>query len=323
MNRRAFLSALSGSLLAAPLAAEAQQAGTIPRIGYLGISPSISEGLFRQALREHGRVEGQDVTIEYRWTEGKIERLPTLVAELIQLKVDVIYTPGSIAAAQAAKQATTSIPIVFAIPGDPVQVGLVASLARPGGNMTGLAGAGILYPKRLALLKEVVPRATRVALLWNPANPYHEAGLKDLEDTRRSLGVQLHPVPASRSEDLESAFSAITRGHPGALLVIADVMFYRERQRLLALSAQSRLPTMYALGSFVEAGGLMSYSEDWSDMSRRGAAYVDKILKGAKPSDLSIERPTKFTLVINLKTAKALGLTIPPSLLQRADQVIE
>ena len=323
VTRRVFLGTLAGSLLAAPLAVEAQPAGTA-RIGYLGISPS-DGGLepFRQALRELGRVEGQSIAVEYRWTEGKIERLPKLVAELIRLKVDVIFVPGSIAAAQAAKQATTSIPIVFQIPGDPVQVGLVASLARPGGNMTGLAGTGILNPKRLALLKEAFPQATRVAIIWNPTNPHHDVVLRSLEDTGRSLGIQVHPVRVSRSEEFESAFSAIARGHAGALFVLADAMFYVDRKRILALSTQSRLPTIYAWRSFVEAGGLMSYSEDWSDMSRRCAVYVDKILKGANPGDLPIERPTKFELVINLKTAKALGLTIPPSLLQRADQVIE
>jgi putative tryptophan/tyrosine transport system substrate-binding protein len=323
IDRRAFLSTLVGSLLAAPLAVQAQQAGTVPKIGYLGVSPSIAEELFRQGLRELGRIEGQNITIEYRWTEGKIERLPKLVAELIHLKVNVILTVGSIAAAQAAKQATTSIPIVFQIPGNPVQVGLVASLARPGGNLTGLAGEGTLNPKRLALLKEALPQVTRVAILWNPANPFHEAVLKSLEDTGRSLGVQLHPVRVSRPDELESAFFAITRGHVGALFVLADAMVYTERKRILALSVQSRLPTMYAWRSVVEAGGLMSYSEDWSDMSRRNAAYIDKILKGANPGDLPVEQPTKFELVINLKTAKALGLTIPPSLLQRADQVIE
>ena len=323
MDRRTFIGTAAGILLAAPLAAGAQPAGTVPRIGYLGVSPSIAQELFRQGLRELGRVEGQNITIEYRWTEGKIERLPKLVAELIHLKVDVIFAPGSIAAAQAAKQATTSIPIVFQIPGDPVQVGLVASLARPGGNLTGLGGAGTLNPKRLALLKEAIPQAARVAILWNPANPFHEAVLKSLEETGRSLGIQLHPVRVSRPEEFESAFSALTRGHAGALFVLADAMFYVERKKLLGFSAQSRLPTMYAWGTLVEAGGLMSYQEDWSDMSRRRAVYVDKILKGAKPGDLAIERPTKFELVINLKTAKALGLTIPQSLLQRADQVIE
>ena len=322
MERRSFLAG-SLSLLATPRAAQAQPTGTVPKIGYLGVSPSIAEELFRQGLRELGRIEGQNITIEYRWTEGKSERLSRLVAELIHLKVDVILTVGSIAAAQAAKQATTSIPIVFQISGDPVQVGLVASLARPGGNLTGLAGEGTLNAKRLALLKEAIPQVTRVAILWNPANPFHEAVLKSLEDTGRSLRVQLHPVRVSRSEEFESAFFAITRAHAGALFVLADAMVYTERKRILALSVQSRLPTMYAWRSVVEAGGLMSYSEDWSDMSRRNAAYIDKILKGANPGDLPVEQPTKFELVINLKTAKALGLTIPPSLLQRADQVIE
>jgi putative ABC transport system substrate-binding protein len=323
MDRRAFIGTLAGGLLAAPLAAEAQQAGPVPRIGYLGIRPGIDVDLFRQGLHELGRVDGQNITIEYRWWEGKTERLPKLVAQLIQLKVDLFYVWGSAAATLAAKQATTTIPIVFQMPADPVHLGLVASLARPGGNITGLGGAGILNAKRLALLKEALPLATRVAILWNPENPSHEAVLKDLEGTARSLGIQLHPVRVSQSGKLESAFSAITREHARALFVFGDAMFFGERTRILALSAQGGLPTIYAWRAAVEAGGLLSYQEDWSDMARRSAVYVDKILKGAKPGDLPVEQPTKFSLVINLKTAKALGLTIPPSLLQRADQVIE
>jgi len=228
MDRRAFIGTLTGGLLAAPLVAEAQRAGTVPRIGYLGISPS-DGGLepFRQGLRELGRVEGQSIAVEYRWTGGKNEQLPGLVAELIQLKVDVIYTPGSVAAAQAAKQATTAIPIVFWTPADPVQAALVGTLARPGGNITGLGGAGIgiLIFKRLSLLKEAVPQATQVAILWTPANPLHKALLKGVEDAARSLKVQLHPVRVSQSGELESAFSAMTRGHAGALYVLADAMF--------------------------------------------------------------------------------------------------
>ena len=326
MDRRAFLATLTRSLLAAPLAAEAQSAGTVPRIGYLGISPS-DGGLepFRQGLRDLGRVEGQSIAVEYRWTRGKSEQLPEVVAELIQLKVDVIYTPGSVAAAQAAKQATTAIPIVFWTPADPVQAGLVASLARPGGNITGLGGGGIsiLTSKRLSLLKEAVPQATRVAILWTPANPLHEALLKGIEDAARSLKVQLRPVRVSQSGELESAFSAMTRGHAGALYVLADAMFFEERKRIVALSAQARLPTMYSWRTAVEDGGLMCYQENWSGVQRRAAVYVDMILKGAKPDDLPVEQPKNFELIINLKTAKALGLTIPPSLLQRADQVIE
>jgi putative ABC transport system substrate-binding protein len=323
MERRTFLSVVAGGFLAAPLAAEGQQAGTVPRIGYLGISPDIDVELFRQGLRELGRVEGQNITIEYRWTEGKTQRLPKLVAELIELKVDLIYTWGSVAAAQAAKQATTTIPIVFQTPADPVQAGLVANLARPGGNMTGLGGDVTVSSKRLSLLKEAVPRATRIAVLWNPTNPAHEAVLKSMEGAARSLGIQLQPLQVSRSGELESAFLALTRGRARALLVFGDAMFFEERKRILALSARGSLPTMYAWRPAVEAGGLMSYQENWPGMQRQAAVYVDKILKGAKPGDLPVERPTKYELIINLKTAKALGLTIPPSLLQRADQLIE
>ena len=323
MPRRAFMAIVAGGLLVAPLAAQAQQAGKVPRVGYLGIQPGIDVELFREGLRELGRVEGRNITIEYRWWEGKTERLPALVAELIQMKVDVIFVWGSSIATETAKQATTTIPIVFQMPADPAYLGLVNSLARPGGNMTGLGGTGIVNAKRLELLKEALPQATRVAILWNPENQSHERSLKGLEGTAQSLRLQLHPVRVSRSEELESAFSAITREHAGALFVFGDAMFFAERKRILAFSAQRRLATMYTWRTAVEAGGLLSYQEDWSDMGRRSAVYVDKILKGAKPADLPIEQPTKFELVINLKTAKALGLTIPPSLLQRADQVIE
>jgi len=296
MDRRAFISGVTLGLLAAPLAVEAQQAGTVPRIGYLGISPDMEVvELFRQGLRELGRVDGQNITIEYRWTEGKSERLPQLVAELIQLKVDVIYVWGSSAAVLAAKQATTTIPIVFQMPADPVKLGLVANLTRPGGNITGLGGGNLGASKRLSLLKEAVPQATRVAILWNPANPSHEAGLKNLEDVARSLRVQLQLVRVSRPEELESAFSAITRGHAGALYVLGDAMFGAERKRILALSAQSRVPTMYAWRRAVEAGGLMGYEEDWPDTQRRVAVYIDKILKGAKPAICLSSNPPSTT----------------------------
>ncbi len=322
MDRRLFLGTLAG-LLAAPLAAEAQLAGTVPRIGYLGISPNIDVDLFRQGLRELGRVEGQNIAIEYRWWEGKAERLPQLVDELIQLKVDLIYAWGSVAAAQAARKATATIPIVFQMPADPVQAGLVASLARPGGNITGLAGGTFASSKRRALLKEAVPQATRVGVLWNPTNPSHVAVLKTLEETARARRVQLHPAPVSRAEELESAFSAIAQGRAGALFVFGDAMFFEERKRILTLSAQRRLPTMYAWRTAVEDGGLMGYQENWPETQRRAAVYVDKILRGARPGDLPVEQPTKYDLFINLKTAKALGLTVPPSLLARADHVIE
>ena len=325
IERRTFLGIIAGGLVSAPLAAEAQSAGIVPRIGYLGSSPSADGNdaeLFRQSLRELGRIEGQNITIEYRWTGGKSERAPPLVAELIQLMVDVIYTPGSVAAAQAAKRATAIIPIVFFTPADPVRAGLVASLARPGGNITGLTG-GLQSSKRFSLLKEAVPQASRVAVLWNPDNPVHEAGLKEIADAARSLRVQLHPVRVSQSGQLENAFSAIARWRAGALYVMPDSMFFEERKRIVALSAQGRLPTMYGWRAAVEAGGLMAYQEDWSGAPRRAATYVDKILNGTKPADLPVQQPTKYELIINLKTAKALGLAMPQSFLQRADQVIK
>jgi ABC-type uncharacterized transport system substrate-binding protein len=323
MERRIFLAMIPVGLLATPLTVAAQRADSVPRIGYLGFSPS-REGLesFRQALRELGRVDGQNITIEYRSTGEKGERAPELLAELIQLKVDLIYTPGSIAAAQAAQRATTTIPIVFYTPADPVKAGLVTSLARPGGNITGLTGGGE-SSKRFSLLKEAVPQAARVAILWNPNNPVHKPLLKDLEDAARSLKLQPQPIRVSHAGELEGTFSAIKRGQAGALYVMADAMFFEARKRIVALSAQARLPTIYFWRAAVEAGGLMSYQEDWSDATRRMATYVDRILNGTKPADLPVQQLNKFELVINLKTAKALGLTIPRSLLLQADQVIE
>jgi putative ABC transport system substrate-binding protein len=309
-------------LLAMPLAVEAQPA-KLARIGYLGVSPSaVIDQPFRDGLRELGWVEGRNVAIEYRWTEGRAQRLPELVAELVGLKVDVIYTPGSSAAAQAAKRATTTIPIVFVSPIDPVELGLVQSLSRPGGNVTGVAGIGHLHPKRLELLKETVPRLARVAILWTPANPGHQGSLTEAEAAARTLEIQLQPVEVRDAAGLEGAFSAMTKERPGALLVFGDAMFFRERTRIVALAAKGRLPTMFIWTQAVEDGGLMSYGEDRSEGPRRAAMYVDWILKGARAGDLPVERPAKFDLAVNLKTAKALRLTIPESILARATKVI-
>ncbi len=327
MNRRSFLTALSGGLLAAPLAAEAQPAAKVARIGYLtthvASSPHLPEA-FRQGLRDLGYVEGRNVVIEYRDAEGKFERLPALAAELVALKVDVIVAsayPGTL----AAKNATNTIPIIMVAVADPVRMGLIASLVRPGGNITGLtllAGTEIVG-KHLELLKEAVPNLSRVAVLWNPANPMHVLRLREVEVAGRSLRVQLQILKAQGPEEFDSAFAAMTRERAGALYVVGDPMLSQQRRRLAELAAKSRLPAVYELKDHAEAGGLMAYGPNLLDMYWRAATYVDKILKGAKPGDLPVEQPAKFEFVINLKTAKALGLTIPQSLLRRADEVIQ
>ena len=328
MNRRAFLSALSGSLLAAPLAAEAQQAGKVYRIGILTNKASDPADrhlwqAFRLGLREHGWIEGENIVLEYRWTEGDLARLPELVADLVRLKVDLIVARAS-AWVQPAKEATSSIPIVFLIHADPVGTGHVASLARPGGNITGLAALMTdLAPKELELLSTVVPVAKRIAVLWNPDTPSHPPALKAVEKAGSRVRVQLQAFGARTPGELEGAFAAMARARAQAVLVLGNPLFLGERQRVAELAIKHRLPTMSNLKEIAEAGGLMSYGPDFADLHRRGAVYVDKILKGAKPADLPVEQATKFEFVINLKTAKALGLTIPPSLLQRADQVIE
>jgi putative ABC transport system substrate-binding protein len=309
--------------IVAPLPADGQQAWKGVRVGYLGGPPSFDDTLFRKSLHELGWVEGQNIAIEYRGVMGRVERLPELLAELIRLQVDIIYTPGSIAAALAAKQATTTIPVVFTTPADPVEAGLVPSLARPGGNITGLAGVDVHPSKYLELLMETIPKLSRVAVIWNPANPLHPRGLKWTEDAARALGVQLQPWAVRDADELDGAFSAMTRGRVGALFVFGDRMFYDRRTRIVALAAKHRLPAIYIWRAAAMDGGLMSYGADRSDWPRRAALYVDKILKGAKPGDLPVEQPTKFELVINLKTAKTLGLKIPQAILIRADEVIQ
>jgi putative ABC transport system substrate-binding protein len=316
-----------------PLAAEAQQAAKIARIGYLSpnlaTSPHLREA-FRQGLRDLGYVEGRNLVIEYRDAEGKVERLPALAAELVALKVDVIVTEGgSTVASLGAKQATRTLPIVFASAADPVGSGLVTSLARPGGNVTGLASLNAeLVGKRLELLTQAVPGVGQVAVLWLPGGALGERTEKEMltgaEVAARGLGVRLQFVEATRDPaDFDRAFSGMTRTRAGALTLLPSNLFRREQRRLVDLAARHRLPTVYFAREFVDAGGLMSYAAPLTDSSRRAATYVDKILKGVKPADLPIEQPTKFELVINLKTAKALGLTIPPSVLARADQIIQ
>jgi putative ABC transport system substrate-binding protein len=316
------------ALLAAPLAAEAQQAGKVPRIGFLSAtSPSDRPSLldaFRQRLRELGWVEGQNIVIDYRFAGGRLERLPDLAAELVRLKVDIIVSFGT-QGVTAAKNATETIPIVMIGVRDPVGTGLIASLARPGGNVTGVSGsAGLeIVTKQLELLKETAPKAHGVAILSNPDNAYHRLAIREVSVAAGSLGVQLQLLEARGPNEFDGAFAAMAKERVGALLVVSDVIFNDHRTRLADLAARSRLPAAYGVRESVEAGGLMSYGTSFLDLHRRSAAYVDKILKGAKPADLPVEQPTKFELVINLKTAKALGLEVPPTLLARADEVIE
>jgi len=333
MRRIVLAVALAFSVLLAPLAADAQQAaGKVYRIGFLSVlgapTPSTPAGVleaFRQGLRELGWVEGQNIVIDYRFAEGRFDRLPDLAAELVRLKVDIIVAVATQGVA-AAKNATETIPIVM-ISGsaDPVGLGFIASLARPGGNVTGLSysvGPEILG-KGLELLKEIVPKVRRVAILSNPASPVQPLFIREVKVAARSLGVQLQLLEARGPNEFDGAFAAMAKERVGALLVVADGLFILHRTRLADLAARSRLPAIYGYREHVEAGGLMSYGSSLRDLWRRAATYVDKILKGAKPADLPVEQPTKFELVINLKTAKALGLTIPPSVLIRADEVIQ
>ncbi len=319
--------ALALGVLVAPLPSKAEQAPAIPRIGMLRTgSPSDRPEqieAFRKGLRDLGYVEEQNIAIEFRYAEGREDRLPDLVAELVRLKVDVIVASGAVAI-RAAKQATTTIPIVMAEVGDPVRTGLVASLARPGGNITGSTILGAeLGAKRLQLLKETVPKLSRVAFLWNPANPSNRLHFEDIQLGAKALGVALQSVEIRSPDGFDSAFTAITRERPNGLIVTADPLHQLHVGRIIEFAARRRLPAMYLLRENVEAGGLMSYGASLLDLYRRAATYVDKILRGAKPGDLPVEQPTKFELVINLKTAKALGLKIPQSVLSRADEVIQ
>ena len=320
MERRTFLAGTGAALLAAPLAAEAQPAGKVFRVGSLGAG---APELLRQSLSDVGYIEGRNLVIEWRDAEGKTERFDALAADLVRLKVDVIVASNP-AATFASKRSTASIPIVMVNTPDPVQLGLVVSLGRPGGNVTGTTTLSAdLSSKQLELLKEAVPRAVRIAVLWNPNNPWHALGVKGVEAGARSLAVHLQALRARDPEELDPAFAAMTKERAGAVLILSDPMTFFHRTRLADLAAKRRLPTMFGVKGYVDAGGLMSYWANQADLYRRVASYVDRILKGAKPGDLPVEQPTKFELVINLKTAKALGLTIPPSLLQRADEVIQ
>jgi putative ABC transport system substrate-binding protein len=326
MRRREFITLLGGATAAWPLAARAQQPGRLPTVGFLGplASSAMSQwtAAFVQRLRELGWIEGRTVEIEYRWGEGRSERFPEIVAELVRLKVSVIVTGGT-AAVIAAKQATSVIPIVFGSVADPVGTGLVASLARPGGNVTGLSNQSADLPgKRLELLREVVPGLRRLAIMANISNPSNVLEMSEGQAAARTLGLDVVKLEIRRAEDIVPALDSLT-GLADALYVVTDALVNTSRVRINTLALGARLPTMLGEKGSVESVGLMSYGPNFPDLYRRAADYVDKILRGANPGDLPVEQPTKFELVINLATAKALGLTIPESFLLRADEVIE
>jgi putative tryptophan/tyrosine transport system substrate-binding protein len=326
MKRRQFITLLGGAAAAWPLTARAQQPGMLPTIGYLGSATPATQGqwvaAFVQRLRELGWIEGRTIAIEYRWAEGRAERAAEIAAELVQRKVDVIVTSGT-AVVVAAMRATSVIPIVFAAAGDPVGTGLVASLARPGGNVTGLSNqVPDLAGKRLELLREIVPGLGQLAILANVGNPLVVLDMREVQATARTLGLEVITLEIQRGEDIVPAFEALN-GHEEALYVVFDALVNTHRIRINTLALAARLPTMHMFREGVEVGGLMSYGANFPDMYRRAADYVDKILRGTKPADIPVEQPTKFDLIINLTTAKALGLEVPPTLLARADEVIE
>jgi putative ABC transport system substrate-binding protein len=329
MDRRAFITSMTGGLLAAPLAAEAQQAGKVWQIGLLqegpnkDLHPEAPVNRFVDGLRDLGYVEGQNLVVEYRFTNDESERLPEFATELVRLKVDVIATSGTTETV-AAKAATATIPIVMLFVGDPVGAGLVRSLTHPGANVT---GTSLMLPdlggKRLELLREIVPKLRRVAILWNPRNASAAAEMRATETAARSLGLTVYSAAVDSASRLDAAFAGMARARPDGVLVMLDALTSWHRREIAAAALTARLASIFPSWTYVESGGLVGYGPDYRAIAGRAASYVDKILKGARPGDLPIEQPTKFELVINLKTAKALGLTIPPSLLQRADRVIE
>ena len=327
IGRRAFLTLTTASLLVPARKAAAQTAAKVHRVGFLGNSTQSLEanlvGPFREGLRERGYIEGRDLIVEYRWAEGQYERFPALVQELIVLKVDVIVTAGT-PAALAVKRATTRIPVVMLAVGDPVGSGLVASLGHPGGNLTGLVAiAPDLEGKRLELLKEIVPRLSAVAFLTNPTNRLHVTSEKQVREAARALHLRVEFFPVRTEAEFDRAFQAIAAWRPGALVMLADRVFLHNRARIVEFTERSRLPAVYAYSELVEAGGLMSFGPSYPGMHRRAAYYVDRILKGTRPADLPMEQPSKFELIVNLKAARSLGLTIPQPVLLRADQVLE
>jgi putative ABC transport system substrate-binding protein len=327
MNRRELMLLMGGAAVVWPLAAHAQQRA-MPVIGYLGLAspgpfaPFVAA--FHQGLGETGYVEGQSVEIEYRWAEGRYDRLPTLATDLVDRKVDLIVTGGGALAALAAKNATSTIPVVFETGVDPIKTGLVASFARPGGNLTGFCIlTAELNPKRFELLSELVPTAKAIALLVNPNNSTTERSARDVHEAARAKGVQLLMLKATTESEIDGAFASLAQLHAGALLVGNDPFFLSRREKLVALAARDAVPAMYEWREFTAVGGLASYGTSLAGMFRQAGIYAGRILKGEKPADLPVQQPTKFELVVNLKTAKALGLTVPQSILARADEVIE
>jgi putative ABC transport system substrate-binding protein len=319
--------ALFFGVLAPSPASSGQQTGKIPLLGYLEAGSASTSGnplnSFRQGLRELGWIEGQNITIEYRWAEGRFDRLPELAADLVRLRVDVIVATGD-PVIRAAKQATGTIPIVMTAVGDPIGAGFVASLARPGGNITGVSNLAVeLTGKWLEMLKEVAPKVSQVAILRNAANGTHALFWQEAQAAAQKLGVKVQSYEVRTASDLEGAFTAMTDKRAGAVVVLPDPLVVGERERIADLAAKSRLPAIYTFRGQAEAGGLMSYGPSLQANFRRAATYVDKILKGARPADLPVEQPTRFEMVVNMKTAKALGLTFPQSILVRADQVIQ
>jgi len=327
-NRRKLILALGAGALSASLPVLAQQPPPkLSRIGFLGNSTPVLEGnlveAFRHGMQDLGYREGQNFAIEYRWAQGKYERLPALVAELLAQKVDVIVTAGT-PAAQAVQKRTKSVPLVMVAVGDPVGTGIVASLNHPGGNITGLSSiAPELEGKRLELLREVSPKLSHVAVFWNPLNAFHVSAMKHLREAAQAMRIDLLTLAVGKVEDLEAAFSATVKARPDALFILADRVYLHSRGRIMDFALKNRLPSINAYPELVEAGGLMSFGPSYEDMHRRAATYVDKILKGAKPADIPVEQPTKFELLVNMKTAKTLGIKIPQSILVRADKVIE
>jgi len=331
MRRREFIAAVIGfsalTLALVPCTARAQERAKVPRVGFMGNSTATLEANlikpFRDGFRELGYEEGRNIEIEFRWAEGNYARFPELIAELLAKKVDVIVTAGT-PATLAVKKATSTVPLVMIAVGDPVGTKIVPSLARPGGNVTGLSSrAPDLEGKRLQLLREVIPHLSRVAFFLNPANAFHTVSMRQALAAAKALKIELRPYEVRKTEDLEAAFASIIKERPDGLLILADRVFLHNRKRLMDFATQQKIPSVNAYRELVQAGGLMSYGPSYEDMHRRAAIYVDKILKGAKPSDLPIELPTKFNLFINTKTASALGLELPPMLISRADELIE